>query len=510
MPADEELEQEKERAGSTGPSPPTSDFPISSPSFWDAAATTIDETRGSVKRPVSDEEEEDEGRKEVVTHGSETGKAEGKNKKKARFASPNPSPDISSSPLREYLKAEGDNDSSSMRKDPMKGILAKKTRFASPSPSPDISSSPLRELIKAEDDALQLNKTKQDGNARLSFLPNRLDPALFDASNAYLASAEYAPNKFGDIGDYMRKKEIKVQTQNRDIALSSGNPNLPQIFIGQSFWINGNTTPPMEELRKMILQRGGEVRPKLWNKGYVKYIIAPSLTLRKFDEFKNYKVVKEGWIVESCKQGKMLDWTRWKLQVVGGWEESGRKGLEGFLRGEPSQRPKREIEEVEEEEEEIEEQVESRDISATGTVTGPALGTSSIPIPKSTATPAATRSLINQAPKARPPSAPNPTSTPAATRSLINQSPKIPISPNHQKAISPTREIVPPKVQKPEGAWENYYTKDSNEHAAEALKNSDWRVRNTAERGNEGGFIDGYYQNSRHVHVPSFRGEEDC
>jgi DNA repair protein REV1 len=465
-------------------SPPGSSFPILSPSFWDDAAT-IDKALKPAKRSnVADDSVKTELKNE-----------KGTGKKKARFASPSPSPDISSSPLREYLKAEGDHDPGIMMQDQVKGNKKKKARFASPSPSPDISSSPLRELIKAEDDAVQLAKSKEDGNARLSFLPNRLDPALFDAPNAYLASAEYAPNKFGDIGDYMRKKEIKVQTQNRDIALSSADPNVPQIFTGQSFWINGNTTPPMEELRKMILQRGGEVRPKLWNKGYVKFIIAPSLTLRKFDEFKNYKVVKEGWIVESCKEGRMLDWTRWKLQIVGGWEESGRKGLEGFLRGEPSQRPKREIAEVEEEEEEIEEHVENHNV--VGTAHGPSLGTSSLLNP--TATPAATRSLIGQASEDRVPTAPNPTATPVATRSLINRSPKIPISPNHQKATSPNRELVPPKVQKPEGAWENYYTKDSNEHAAEALKNSDWRVKNTAERGNEGGFIDGYYQNSRYV-----------
>jgi DNA repair protein REV1 len=344
------------------------------------------------------------------------------------------------------------------------------------------ASPPLNEIVlpKSEDEDhdydTEFAGAKDEGGPRLSFLPNRLDPHLFDASNAYLASAEYAPNKFGDIGDYMRKKEIKVQTQNRDIALASADPNVPHIFAGQSFWINGNTHPPMEELRKMILQRGGEVRPKLWNKGYVKYIIAPQLTMKKFQEFKNYKVVKEGWIVESCKEGKMLDWTRWKLQVTGGWEESGRKGLEGFLRGEPSQRTKAksESESEGEEEEEIEHPVEDVDVAYQGQVSAARVEN--------------TR--------------PGPTPTPAARTSLIPPTQRIPISPNHIKATSPSKETVPPKVHKPEGAWENYYTKDSNEHAAEALKNSEWRVRNTAERGNEGGFIDGYYQNSRYVTSP--------
>jgi DNA repair protein REV1 len=402
---------EDKREDGQATSPPASSFPIGSPSFWDEAANTIE---GIGKR-----------------------------------------------------EAEG-NDTDQKPVDTKKSM--KRARFASP--SPEISSSPLRELVKAEDDLFKLeSKAQEDGTARLSFLPNRLDPHLFDASNAYLASAEYAPNKFGDIGDYMRKKEVKVQTQNRDIALQSADPNTPQIFAGQSFWINGNTTPPMEELRKMILQRGGEVRPKLWNKGYVKYIIAPSLTLRKFDEFKNYKVVKEGWIVESCKEGKMLDWTRWKLQIAGGWEENGRKGLEGFLRGEPSQRRPEVVEDTEEEEEEeVEEPLEDGNPRQ-----GDFPPTTSIP----TATPVARGSLI----------APNQTQPKASTN--------IPLS--RQDPAVRWREMLPIKDDKPEGPWENYYTKSSNDHAAEALRNSEWRIKNTAERGNEGGFIDGYYQNSRCV-----------
>jgi DNA repair protein REV1 len=204
----------------------------------------------------------------------------------------------------------------------------------------------------------------------------------------------------------------------------------------------------------------------------VKYIIAPSLTLRKFDEFKNYKVVKEGWIVESCKEGKMLDWTKWKLQIAGGWEENGRKGLEGFLRGEPSQRRSEVVEDLEEEEEEeeVEEPLEDGNPRQ-----GDIPPTTSIP----TATPVARGSLI----------APNQTQPKASTN--------IPLS--RQDPAVRWREMLPIKDDKPEGPWENYYTKSSNDHAAEALRNSEWRIKNTAERGNEGGFIDGYYQNSRYV-----------
>ena len=307
----------------------------------------------------------------------------------------------------------------------------------------------------------------------LSYLPNRLGGFLQDDPHSYLANPEYAPNAFGDIGDYMRKKEVKVQTQNRDIALASAAEGTPQIFAGLSFYINGNTHPPMEELRKLILQRGGEVRPVLRSKGMVKFIIAPMLTQMKFKLFQNYRVVREGWIMESCKEGKLLDWTRWKLQAQGGWEESSRKGLEGFLGGQATASQAMKDEPVQDEGVEQYSGEDERDET---------------PLQE-----------VNVKPEA--PSAVDSTSLPVvtATQSLLRpiRATPIPISPGAIKSESPGKEKVATKTHKPEGIWEFYYSKDSNVDAARLLKDQEWRLKNTAERGNEGGFIDGYYQNSR-------------
>ena len=312
----------------------------------------------------------------------------------------------------------------------------------------------------------------------LSYLPNRLDPFTSDDPHSYLANAEYAPNKFGDIGDYMRKKEVKVQTQNRDIAIASAAEGTPQIFTGLSFWINGNTHPPMEEIRKLILQRGGEVRPVLRSKGMVKFIIAPMLTQMKFKQFANYKVVREAWITESCKEGKLLDWSRWKLQIQGGWEESGRKGLEDFLGGNPSQAVVGDDTIKEEDETIATDDLDSK------------------------------RQINKEAEIAQAESKPVlPVS--AATQSLLRpmRNAPIPISPGAAKAETPDKEMVPAKVHKPEGVWEHYYSKDSNVDAARLMKDQEWRIKNTAERGNEGGFIDGYYQNSRLHHLSTWKAE---
>ncbi|OCF36874.1 hypothetical protein I316_01471 [Kwoniella heveanensis BCC8398] len=332
----------------------------------------------------------------------------------------------------------------------------------------------------------------------LSYLPKRSEVIDQDDPHSYLANPEYAPNRFGDIGDYMRKKEIKVQTQNRDIALASAQSGIPQIFAGLSFYINGNTHPPMEELRKMILQRGGEVRPVLRNKGMVKFIIAPMLTQSKFKQFERYKVVREGWITESCEQGKLLDWSRWKLQVQGGWEEGSRRGMEGFFRS--TQQP--------------DTTQNAMPVSAQPRAPSPTLKISTNEAEEDQVKPAPSL------PSDPPPAAPS--IRIAASQSLLkpHAALSIPISPRKQQkkphwvdagyveSTSPsTVTRVPPKVQKPEGAWEFYYSKESNENAAKAMQNQEWRLKNTAERGNEGGFIDGYYQNSRLHHLSTWKAE---
>ncbi|WVQ99404.1 hypothetical protein IAU59_006537 [Kwoniella sp. CBS 9459] len=338
----------------------------------------------------------------------------------------------------------------------------------------------------------------RDSKTTLSYLPKRSEVIDQDDPHSYLANPEYAPNRFGDIGDYMRKKEIKVQTQNRDIALASAQSGIPQIFTGLSFYINGNTHPPMEELRKMILQRGGEVRPVLRNKGMVKFIIAPMLTQSKFKQFERYKVVREGWITESCEQGKLLDWSRWKLQVQGGWEEGSRKGLEGFIKS-------------------------TQQLGATQSHSSLKVKAKS-PTPLSSEHPVELEELKTEPTAIRdiPLSIPSIRIAPSQSLLKPHAAPPIPISPQkpqkrkphwvdagyvEEQSPAPPSTPVPPKVQKAEGVWEFYHSKESNESAAKAMQNQEWRLKNTAERGNEGGFIDGYYQNSRLHHLSTWKAE---
>ncbi|ORY33993.1 hypothetical protein BCR39DRAFT_518059 [Naematelia encephala] len=379
-------------------------------------------------------------------------------------------------------------------------------------------------VVPSDVDTSIKRQRRSSPETTLSYLPNRTAPIDIDDPHSYLVNPEYAPNKFGDIGDYMRKKEIKVQTQNRDIALASAAAGLPQIFAGLSFYINGNTHPPMEELRKMILQRGGEVRPVLRSKGMVKYIIAPMLTLSKFRQFANYKVVREAWILESCKEDKLLDWSRWKLQIQGGWEESGRKGLEGFLNGTQAESMNvKDEEEQEDEEKETVPPISLKPIRLSTrsllTPVRPAFPTTSSSKKRYPSSPAPSTPKKEEPPKDIDTSKPIKQAAESSSSTVTepglailkdSANSSIPISPSRVREETPAKEKIGPHIRKPEGGpwwWDNYYSRDSNEDAARLLKDQEWTIRNTAQRGNEGGFIDGYYQNSRLHHLSTWKAE---
>ncbi|WVQ82365.1 hypothetical protein IAT38_004493 [Cryptococcus sp. DSM 104549] len=352
-------------------------------------------------------------------------------------------------------------------------------RALPPSSSPDPFDASRHDLISPPPKRARRSSGSPDPDSpsrtTLTFLPNPQSIRSSTDPHAYLAGDEYAPNKFGDIGDYMRKKEIKIQAQNASIAGPSAGTEYPQIFAGMSFHINGNTHPPMEQLRKIILQRGGVCYPVLRNKGMVDYIIAPVLTMKKHKEFASYKVVREAWVVDSAKEGKLLDWKKWRLIVEEGWEAGSRKGMEGFFGGKGKAAPGEMVVVEEEEAEQEVKKPEKPDI--------PVITTQN-------------ESIIT---------------TPTKQRLLTPHRP-IPISPGQHPPPSttptgPPPVRLPPKVQQPEGAWEHYYTKTSNEHAQKAMQSDEWRARNTAERGNDGGFIDGYYQNSRLHHLSMWKAE---
>ncbi|KAG0321679.1 deoxycytidyl transferase [Dissophora globulifera] len=116
----------------------------------------------------------------------------------------------------------------------------------------------------------------------------------------------YEAIEYGDFGTYFRHKKQKLQLQQDEIAALAP-PDLAQIFEGIVVYVNGYTDPPIHEIRNMIVQRGGEFRQYL-SKSSITHIIASNLTQAKMKEFRNYKVARPDWIVESVKANKLLPW----------------------------------------------------------------------------------------------------------------------------------------------------------------------------------------------------------
>ncbi|KAI9835299.1 MAG: hypothetical protein M1819_002443 [Sarea resinae] len=116
---------------------------------------------------------------------------------------------------------------------------------------------------------------------------------------------EYEASKFGGFTDYFRRKKIKLQNLDAELRSSSSNP---QIFRGIVAHVNGYTQPSLNDLHNLIVSHGGGFMQYLDGKTAVTHIIASNLTPKKRVEFRNYRIVKPAWVVESVKAGRLLPW----------------------------------------------------------------------------------------------------------------------------------------------------------------------------------------------------------
>jgi DNA repair protein REV1 len=120
------------------------------------------------------------------------------------------------------------------------------------------------------------------------------------------AGEEYEASSFGGFGDYMRRKKIKLQNLDADIRATSG--DCPPIFRGVVAHVNGYTQPSLQDLHRLIVSHGGGFLQYLDGKTIATHIIASSLTPKKCEEFRRYRIVKPAWVTESVKAGRLLPW----------------------------------------------------------------------------------------------------------------------------------------------------------------------------------------------------------
>lgn len=125
------------------------------------------------------------------------------------------------------------------------------------------------------------------------------------------AGEEYEASSFGGFGDYMRRKKIKLQNLDADIRASSG--DCPPIFRGVVAHVNGYTQPSLQDLHRLIVSHGGGFLQYLDGKTLATHIIASSLTPKKCEEFRRYRIVKPAWVTESVKAGRLLPWHQFRV-----------------------------------------------------------------------------------------------------------------------------------------------------------------------------------------------------
>ncbi|KAJ6516432.1 hypothetical protein C8R45DRAFT_1206480 [Mycena sanguinolenta] len=116
----------------------------------------------------------------------------------------------------------------------------------------------------------------------------------------------YGASEFGDFKQYMSRKRAKLQIQNSEINTTAAQT---QIFKGITVYVNGWTSPSVQEIRLLLIRNGGVFEPYLTKHALVTHIITCTLTEAKVQEFKKMKVVRPEWLTESVKAGILLPWT---------------------------------------------------------------------------------------------------------------------------------------------------------------------------------------------------------
>ncbi|KAJ4397164.1 deoxycytidyl transferase [Gnomoniopsis smithogilvyi] len=121
---------------------------------------------------------------------------------------------------------------------------------------------------------------------------------------------EYEGSAFGGFNDYFRRKKIKLQNLDAELRETSGKP---QIFKGIVAHVSGYTQPPLHVLHKQLVEHGAGFIQYLDSKTMATHIIASSLTPKKAIEFKDYRIVKPAWVVDSIAAGRMLAWSEYRV-----------------------------------------------------------------------------------------------------------------------------------------------------------------------------------------------------
>jgi len=285
------------------------------------------------------------------------------------------------------------------------------------------------------------------------------------SSEADYDQAVYGSTKFGDWGDYMRKKRAKLQIQNS--ATTTGIFKGLSIHVGRDirqlstslnwFQVNGYTNPSVQVLREMITSNGGLFHAYLDTKGLVTHVVASNLTGVKVHQLKHMKIVRPEWIVDSVEQGVQLPWQDYRLETTSRVDaaqgsKTGQQNLfqatQGLLRRQTEVRP-----------------------------------------------------LESQTEEANPKSPHIEPSTYTPYLGVSSPSKLVEDDGDPSEAIYMTDPVTMEQAKRVPG----YALHASNQAAKRLMQNPEWRDAHTAVAGKK--FIEGYYQNSRLHHLSTWKAE---
>lgn len=358
-----------------------------------------------------------------------------------------------------------------------------------------------------------------------------------------MQSTTYDALRFGDFSTYMRNKRAKLKVQEAQLkeqedALRAAaakyrdgsdnahqsSPPPPPIFKGCTIYITGHTEPPYQELRRLIVLHGGNFMAYLDQKKPVTHIVASNLTPKKREEFREYKVVRPEWVMESIRAGRKLAWHNFRVEADAGGAigserlpvgEAANEGRQdGFLAAPAS----------------ISAPKQSRYLAG-ATPWGRAVAQK-----KLTGFTVAENKKAAPAPApARPPSPPRqptPPRSPSPSREPSSPPPRIspsrpatpdtssPITASQEEWLSTLETPPRPKPETPRKDFEAlvgtdpvsksaalahpYASRSANTTAARLMASPSWRERNTATSES---FLSGYFAKSRLHYLSTWKGE---
>ncbi|KAJ2801191.1 deoxycytidyl transferase [Coemansia guatemalensis] len=139
---------------------------------------------------------------------------------------------------------------------------------------------------------------------------NNRDSADYTDVGPDQETGKYTALGFGDFHSYFDQRKHKLAEQAKERAARA--PAQRQIFAGVVFHINGYTQPSHYELKKLLIERGGQFLHYI-SKSEVTHIIASNLSRSKEKEFRNYRVVRPEWVVECVQADRLLSWHSYRI-----------------------------------------------------------------------------------------------------------------------------------------------------------------------------------------------------